>query len=72
MRGWPERLSPAGQLAGAGLPVGAILGRAGHRTVLHLSSAWGGLEKRNPLLDKLLHYEIPTSRKLDLQPKTAG
>ncbi len=72
VRGWPERLSPAGQLAGAGLPVGAILGRAGHRTVLHLSSAWGGLEKRNPLLDKLLHYEIPTSRKLDLQPKTAG
>jgi Transposase DDE domain group 1 len=23
---------------------GAILGRAGHRTVLHLSAAWGGLE----------------------------
>ncbi len=51
---------------------GAILGRAGHRTVLHLSSAWGGLEKRNPLFDKLLHYEIPTSRKFDFQPKAAG
>jgi hypothetical protein len=23
---------------------GAILGRAGHRTVLHLSIAWGGLD----------------------------
>jgi hypothetical protein len=50
---------------------GAILGRPGHRTVLHLSSAWGGLEKRNPLFDKLLHYEIPTSRKLDFEPNTA-
>ena len=51
---------------------GAILGRAGHRTVLHLSAAWGGLEKRNSLFDKLLHYEIPTSRKLDLQPCGTG
>ena len=46
---------------------GAILGRAGHRPVLHLSTAWGGLEKRNPFFDKLLLYEIPTSRKLELQ-----
>jgi hypothetical protein len=30
---------------------GAIPGRAGHRTVLHLSAAWGGLEKRNGLYD---------------------
>ena len=51
---------------------GAILGRAGHRTVLHLSAAWGGLEKRNPLFDKILHYEIPTSRKLELQLQGAG
>ena len=51
---------------------GAILGRAGHRAVLHLSSAWGGLEKRNPWFDKLLRYEIPTSRKLDFQPQGAG
>jgi hypothetical protein len=29
---------------------GAILGRAGHRTVLHLSSAWGGLEEQMGLL----------------------
>jgi hypothetical protein len=51
---------------------GAILGRAGHRTVLHLSAAWGGLEKRNSLFDKLLHYEIPTSRKLESQPCATG
>ncbi len=51
---------------------GAILGRAGHRTVLHLSAAWGGLEKRNSLFDKLLLYEIPTSRKLEIRPQPAG
>jgi hypothetical protein len=51
---------------------GAILGSAGHRVVLHLSSAWGGLEKRNPLFEKLLHYEIPTSRKLEIQPQATG
>ncbi len=51
---------------------GAILGRVGHRTVVHLSSTWGGLETRNPFFDKLLHYEIPTSRKLEIQPRAAG
>ncbi|MGH9353090.1 MAG: transposase, partial [Terriglobia bacterium] len=51
---------------------GAILGRAGHRTVLHLSAAWGGLEKRKPWLDNLLAYEIPTSRKLEFQPHATG
>jgi hypothetical protein len=51
---------------------GAILGRAGHRTVLHLSTAWGGLEKRNSLFDKLLDYEIPTSRKSEFQPHATG
>jgi DDE family transposase len=51
---------------------GAILGRAGHRTVLHLSAAWGGLEKRNSLFDKLLDYEIPISRKLEFQPCATG
>ena len=51
---------------------GAILGRAGHRTLLHLSSAWGGLEERNLLFDKVLFYEIPTSRKLEFQPHAAG
>jgi hypothetical protein len=42
---------------------GAILGRVGHRTVLHRSSAWGELKERNSLFDKVLVYEIPTSRK---------
>jgi hypothetical protein len=51
---------------------GAILGRAGHRTVLHLSAAWGGLERRNSLFDQLLLYEIPTSRKLEFQPQVTG
>jgi hypothetical protein len=51
---------------------GAILGRAGHPTVLHLSAAWGGLEKRNSLFDKLLNYGIPTSRKLEFQPQPTG
>jgi DDE family transposase len=51
---------------------GAILGRAGHCTVLHLSAAWGGLEKRNSLFDKLLDYQIPTSRKLEFQPCATG
>ena len=45
---------------------GAIPGRTGHRSVLHLSAAWGGLETRNPLYDKILAYQIPTSRKLEL------
>ena len=51
---------------------GAILGRAGHRVVIHLSAAWGGLEKRNLLLERLLEYQIPTSPKLDFQPLTGG
>jgi hypothetical protein len=51
---------------------GAILGRAGHQTVLHLSAAWGGLEKRNLLFEKLLLYKLPTSRKLEVRPETAA
>jgi hypothetical protein len=47
---------------------GAVLGRAGHRLVLHLSSAWGGLEKRKPLLDNLLSPIFPTAPKLENQP----
>ena len=51
---------------------GAILGRAGHRPVLPLSAAWGGLAQRKALFDKLLLDEIPTSRKLEFQPHAAG
>ena len=50
---------------------GAILGRAGHRTGLHLSSAWGGLEHRNALFDSLLTYLFPTSPKLDLKSNSS-
>ena len=45
---------------------GAILGRAARKRVLHMSSAWGGLEDRNPLFEKILSYVFPTSPKLDL------
>jgi len=51
---------------------GAILGRAGHRKVLHLSQAWGGLETRNSLLDSLLKYQNPTSPKLDFSLLLTG
>jgi hypothetical protein len=34
--------------------------------VLHMSSAWGGLEARNPLFEKILSYVFSTSPKLDL------
>ena len=51
---------------------GAILGRAGHHPVLHLSTAWGGFEQRNSLFDRLLGYEFPTSRKLEWQPLAPG
>lgn len=43
---------------------GAIAGRAGHRLVLHLSQAWGGLQQRKPLFETLLTYRQTTSPKL--------
>jgi hypothetical protein len=51
---------------------GAILGRPARRTVLHLSAAWGGLDKRNSLFDKLLQDEIATSPKLQFHPLAGG
>lgn len=42
---------------------GAILGRAGHKAVLHISSAWGGMAKHKPLLDAIFHWQLPTSPK---------
>jgi len=44
---------------------GAILGRAGRQTVLHLSEAWGGLVKHKPLIDSILAWKMPTSPKLN-------
>ena len=49
---------------------GAILGRAGRRLVLHLSQSWGGLKTRNPLIDQILSWEIPTSPKFHPAPVT--
>ena len=45
---------------------GAILGRSGHHRVLHLSLCWGGLLKRNALLQNIFNNSPPTSPKLDL------
>ncbi len=49
---------------------GAIAGRSGHKIVLFLSSAWGGLVARKPLLDKIAEAVFPTSPKLP--PLTAN
>lgn len=52
------------------LVCGAILGRAGRRLVLFMGKSWGGLDTRIPLLDNLLHWQIPTSPKLDQALRT--
>jgi len=44
---------------------GAILGRAGRKPVLHISSAWGGLDKHHPFVEAILQWVRPTSPKLD-------
>jgi hypothetical protein len=43
-------------------------------TIAHCTSsaAQGGLEERNSLFDKILDYEIPTSRKLEYQQHATG
>lgn len=52
---------------------GAILGCAGRNIVLYMSSAWGGLKNRIPLLDNILAYVFPASPKLppDTMPAPA-
>ena len=50
---------------------GAIAGRSGHKFVLFLSQAWGGLASRKPLLDTILHTAFPTSPKLNSNAATA-
>lgn len=50
---------------------GAILGRSGHKIVLFLSTAWGGLASRKPLLDALIHTAWSTSPKFNPQSATA-
>jgi hypothetical protein len=54
---------------------GAILGRAGRQTVLHLSACWGGLAKHKPLLETILSWKNQLSPKLippEDQPSTAA
>ena len=43
---------------------GAILGRAGRQTVLHLSACWGGLAKHKPRLQAILSWKNQMSPKL--------
>ncbi len=50
---------------------GAIAGRSGHKFVLFLSAAWGGLAQRKPLLDKVAAAVFSTSPKLNSTPATA-
>lgn len=49
---------------------GAIAGRSGHKFVLFLSVAWGGLAARKPLLDKIA-AAFPTSPKFNPTDATA-
>lgn len=44
---------------------GAILGRSGRQTVLHLSAAWGGLDKHKPLVEAILQWAKTTPPKLE-------
>lgn len=50
---------------------GAIAGRSGHRLVLYLSAAWGGLGTRKALLDKIKHHCFPIAPTLDPPPTAA-
>lgn len=47
---------------------GAILGRAGHRKVVHMSEDGGGLKKRILFFEKILSNVFPTSPKLAPEP----
>jgi hypothetical protein len=49
---------------------GALLGRAGHRLVLHLSASWADLRQRIRVLENVLTYGVPTSPKLNPEPMT--
>lgn len=44
---------------------GAILGRSGRQVVLHLSAAWGGLDKHKPLVETILQWRKSTPPKLE-------
>ena len=44
---------------------GSLLGRAGRRLVLHLSTSWGGPQQRVPLLENILTCRAPTLPKFN-------
>jgi hypothetical protein len=50
---------------------GAIAGRSGHKIVLFLSTAWGGLTTRKPLLDRIATTLFPTAPKLNFATANA-
>lgn len=51
---------------------GAVLGRAGHRTVMHLSKSWGGIQERISLFNSILAYVFPKSPKLSPEGESPG
>ena len=48
---------------------GAIAGRVGHTYVLHMSTSWGGLETRKPLMDKAKQWCEATTTRLPRSPE---
>ena len=65
-----HQLSPARYVARPVFSLRRSTGRAGRRLVLHLSTSWGGLQQRIPLLENILIYGAPTSPKFNPQPAT--
>ncbi len=47
---------------------GAVLGRSAKHMVVRLSTAWGGLHKHKPLIQRVLDWTNPTSSKLAPAP----
>jgi hypothetical protein len=51
---------------------GAILGRSSRQVVLHLSAAWGGLNKHKPLLEAIFQWPETTPPKLPPEPNPSS
>ncbi len=67
----PDAIDPVATFTAFLFSVVAGARRFAHaRLVLHLSASWGGLQRRIPLLESVLSYEIPTSPKLHPKPAT--
>jgi hypothetical protein len=50
---------------------GAILGRSGHQLVLYMPKNWGGCPQRDPLLNNLLDWPLPTFSTFDSPTENA-